>query len=669
MIKSVCGYCGVGCGIEFDEKKLVGDISYPTNEGKLCAKGASELHTIDLHTRLLKPKRRTSTDNEFKEVRWEEAISLITDKLSKTKPEKIGFYLSGQMLTEDYYIANKFAKGFLGCANVDTNSRTCMASAVVAMKKSLGADFVPVSMNDIDDSDLLILAGSNTAEAHVVFHNRIKRCKKNGLRLIVIDPRKTETTKLADLHLQIRPGSDIDLYNLLTKKLIEEGKVDLEFIKKSVNGYEKLVNSLKRAPTTKLLKRTGISKEDFEKFYEIFTENDKIITGWTMGINQSVQGVDKNFAIINTHLITGKIFKKGCGPLSLTGQPNAMGGREVGGLSTMLAVHLDYEKESIEKVKEFWQAPNLAEEAGLTATEMLSFDLDILFVMHTDPVYHLPNRNKTERQIKNIPFIVEINAYEDSETGSFSHVKLPAAPWGEKEGTQTNLDRTVTKQEKVTRLSTNCKPDWEIFMMIAKALGFGKHFDYSCPEDIFNEYKEMTRLSPDGHLDICKTSYKDLENNFFIWGEEALKKKEFFTKDGKANLFAVSNKNLSEKTSLNYPFVLITGRTRDQWHSGTKTGHMATLRKYKDQDFIEINQNDAEKMDIHNGAKIVAESARGRIILPAVVSNTILEGVVFIPVTAKEVNYLTLDLIDPLSKQPDYNMSAVKISKADNEFF
>jgi len=432
MIKSVCGYCGVGCGLEYDENKLLGDVAYPINEGKLCSKGVSELVSIQTPSRLLRPQIRDNIHNNFITTTWEESIQIISDKIKNTSKNKIGFYLSGQLLTEDYYIANKLCKGFLGTNNIDTNSRTCMASAVVAYKKSIGADFVPVRMNDIFKSDLLILAGANTAEAHVVFHNQIKKAKKQGLKVVVIDPRFTETAKIADIYIPLRVGSDIDFFNLVNKRLIDEELYNKEFVTNHINNFELLRNKFKRVPVTKMLKRTGLSVEQFEEFWSLYKNSSNIITAWTMGLNQSSQGVDKNLSLINTHLLTGKIFKPGNGPLSLTGQPNAMGGREVGGLSTMLAVHLGFDEKSIKKVSEFWQTDKIDNKIGLTATQMLEANLDVLVVCHTDPIYHLPNRNKNEELIKKIPLVIEINAYENSETAQYSHIRLPAAPWGRK---------------------------------------------------------------------------------------------------------------------------------------------------------------------------------------------------------------------------------------------
>jgi ferredoxin-nitrate reductase len=661
MIKSVCGYCGVGCGLEFDENKLIGDVVYPTNEGKLCSKGISELISIQTPSRLLRPQIRENIKNEYKVTSWENIISTIANKIKKTSKEKIGFYLSGQLLTEDYYIANKLGKGFIGTNNVDTNSRTCMSSAVSAHKKAFGIDYVPVRMEDVHIADLLILAGANTAEAHVVFHNRIKRAKKAGLKIIVIDPRFTDTAKIADLHLPLKPNSDIDFFNLVSKRIIDEGLVDEEFIKTHVNNYELLKNKFKRVPVTKMLKRTGLTKEQFEEFWLLYKNSENIISAWTMGLNQSSQGVDKNLALINTHLLTGKIFKAGNGPFSLTGQPNAMGGREVGGLSTMLAVHLGFDTESIKKVSQFWNTKKIDKNVGLTATQMMDANLDVLIICHTDPVYHLPNRNKVEEQIQKIPMVIEINAYENSETSNFAHIKLPAAPWGEKEGTQTNLDRTITKQEKLTRTSIDCKADWEIFQLLAQELGFKDSFNYSSSQEIFEEFQEMTKLNP--HLNISETSYKNLKKEPFIWGEKIRENKEFFTENKKANLHFVQNKLLSEKANLRYPLILLTGRTRDQWHSGTKTNLPRTLLKFKDLNFCEIHPKNAKALDIKDGDFIKISSIRGEIESKALITDTIREDTIFIPVSHREINYLTNDLLDKESFQPDYNHSAVKIEK------
>jgi len=665
-INSVCGYCGVGCGIEFDTKRLIGDIDYPVNEGLICAKGASELHTIDTPTRLLRPKLRRAHE-DFTDISWEMAIESIVHRIRSTEPSRIGLYLSGQMLTEDYYVANKLGKGFLGTNNVDTNSRTCMASAVVAYKKVFGVDYVPVRMEDINHADLLILVGANTAEAHIVFNNKIKKAKKEGLKTIVIDPRRTETAEQADLHLPIRVGTDIDFLSLVARRIIDDGRTDEAFLSEHVNGYEEYLRKIKKIPTKKLLKRCGLEAEQFEAFMKLFYESENVISAWTMGMNQSAQGVDKNLALINIHLLTGKLNRPGNGPFSLTGQPNAMGGREVGGLSTTLAVHLDFDPESIEKVGAFWGTQNIAPGPGLTAFEMIEAaerrKLDVLIICHTDPVYHLPNRKRVEAALKKVPFVVEINAYDDSETKTFAHLRLPAAPWGEKEGTQTNMDRSITRQERLTRRSIDCKPDWEIFAMIGRAMGFVRAFDYKTSADVFEEYVRMTALSPRGHLDLSGVSVALEKEGAYVWGEGLFKENEFFTPDGKANLFFVQNERRSESTSLEFPYLLITGRTRDQWHSGTKTAFVDRLLKYKPLSYIEISTADAKQAGIGTGDKVKVTTARGSLVFEAKVTDAIREKTLFIPVTDRRMNYLTNDLLDPESKEPDYNHNAAKIEK------
>lgn len=667
-IKSVCGYCGVGCGIEFDETRLIGDVGYPINEGALCAKGVSELHSIQTSSRLLRPYVRNTIQEEFKEIEWSVAFGILANRIKNTAPAKLAFYLSGQLLSEDYYVANKLAKGFLGCSNVDTNSRTCMASAVVGHKKAYGVDYVPVTSDDVEEADLLMLIGANPAEAHVVFFNKIKKRLKEGLKLIVIDPRKTLSAEYATLFLQIKPGTDIDLLNAIAKRLIRDDTIiDHAFLESHVDGFKALKAHLAKMALTKLLKRCGVSKEDFERLITLLYENPNLITAWTMGINQSIQGVDKNLAIHNLHLITGKINKQGCGPFSLTGQPNAMGGREVGGLSTMLAVHLGFDAEAIARVQAFWNAPKMATSEGLTAMEIFEQaergEIETLIICHTDPIYHLPNRHRMEKAIQNIPFVVEINAYRDSETSHYAHLRLPASPWGEKEGTQTNMERLITKQEMLTRPSIDALPDWQIFTKLAHHLGFKDAFAYENTKDIFNEYKAMSKLSYQKHLNIYECDYDGLREKPFRWGEKLFENNAFLTPNQKANLFCVENEKRSEMPSKAFPFVLLTGRTRDQWHSGTKTGFIPSLLKHKPLEFVEISEEDAQHYHIKTDDLLEIASLRGKIVAKAVVSASMLQGSLFIPVSHRGMNYLTNDLYDSLSKEPDYNHSCVKITR------
>ena len=651
MIKTVCAYCGVGCKFEVKNDKLK-----PLNMA--CLKGLSQIETVDKN-RLFDVKIRDNINEEFRNSNYEEAIDIIVEKIKKTSPQRVGFYLSGQMLNEDYYVANKLAKGFIKTANCDTNSRTCMASAVVGYKKSFGVDYVPVRVKDLYFANLLILIGSNPAEAHVVFFNEIKKAKKKGLKVVVIDPRFTLSAKIADIYIPIKAGEDISFLNLLSLRLIKDKKIDYEFVKNYTDGFEEYKKNLLKLDEDELLKESGITKELFDEFYALFVNSNNIITAWTMGINQSAQGVDKNLAINNLHIITGKINKKGNGPFSLTGQPNAMGGREVGGLSTTLAVHLDFNEENAKKVEKFWNTKNIPTKRGFTAFEMID-KVDVLIICHTDPIYHLPNRKFVEEAFKKIDLVVEINAYKDSETSKFAHIQLPALAFGEKSGTQTNFERELNIVMPFRK--RDLLQDWQIFAYIGKKLGYEKEFNYNSSKDVFLEYQEMTKLSQDGHLDIYKADYDDLINRPFVWGEGLFKDNKFLTQNKKAKIYFVTNKNRSEKQSKEYPFILLTGRIRDQWHSGTKTKFSKKLLKHKSLEFVEINEEDAKELGIKDGDLIEVISKRGKLVANATLSK-INRKTVFIPITHRDINYLTPSILDPISFEPDYNHTAIKLKK------
>ncbi len=654
----------MGCKFEVEGMKLKAIKSYPANYGGSCAKGISQTKTIYTN-RVLLPQKRADIADEFSPTSYDEALEFIASKIKESEPKRIGFYLSGQMLNEDYYVANKLAKGFVGTPNCDTNSRTCMSSAVVGYKKSFGLDYVPVRMEDIEHCNLLIVIGANPAEAHVVFFNRIKKAQKMGMKVVVIDPRFTMSAAIADIYIPLRVGSDIDLLNLLSIRLIKDNKIDNEFITNHTNNFESYKESLLRLDEKQLLQSCQIESSLFEEFYGLFINSKNIITAWAMGINQSVQGVDKNLAINNLHILTGQINRKGSGPFSLTGQPNAMGGREVGGLSTTIAVHLDYSEENCQKVAKFWNSSNLPTQDGLTAFEMIESaskgELDILIVCHVDPVYHLPNRNFVEKAFKKIPLVVEITAYRESETSKFSHIQIPALPFGQKEGTQTNMDRSLTRVEAFED-GGDILQDWRIFAKLGEKLGYKEQFNFRTTQEVFEEYQEMTKLSDKQHLNIFEADYAIIRNRAFIWGENLYRDNRFFTHNQKANLFFVENKNLSEQTSKEFPFTLVTGRIRDQWHNGSKTAQVKSLLKHKKLKFIEVNRDDAKELGLKNGSRVLVSSKRGAIEAEVVISN-INRKTVFIPISHRGVNYLTDDKLDPLSKEPDYNHGAVSIKK------
>jgi len=663
----VCSYCGVGCKFEYRDNRLKPLESYPTNQGLSCAKGISLIDTIATN-RLVEVRKREDRKEEFVSSTYEEELAFIASKIKQTDPKRIGFYLSGQMLNEDYYVANKLAKGFIGTSNCDTNSRTCMASAVVGYKKSFGLDYVPVRMEDIEHCDLLILTGANPAESHVVLFNKIKKAKKKGIKVVVIDPRYTATAKIADIYLPIKVGSDIDFFNLLALRLIQDNHIDTDFIQKHVNDFDAFKEEILTLNEEELLEATALDKELFEEFYTLFKESQNIISAWTMGLNQSIQGTDKNVALNNIHIITGKINKKGNGPFSLTGQPNAMGGREVGSLSTTLAVHLDFDGEdgeNIQKVSQFWKTNNLVTENGLTIFEMIEKadqnELDILIICHTDPIYHLPNRHFVEKAFSKIGLVVEINAYKKTHTAKFSHIRIPAVPFGQKEGTQTNLDRTLTRVEAAYD-KAGILQDWEIFAKIGQYLGYHDAFNFQNTKEVFCEYQEMTKLSKEQHLDIFHADYEKLKEEPFVWGKSLFKDNRFFTPNHKANLFFVQNLYKSEEPTQEYPFILLTGRIRDQWNSGSKTTQLNILLKHKPLEFLEINQDDAKELQIEDGDMVEIKSSHGAIEAKAILSS-INRHTLFIPTSHKEINYLTPSLVDPFSKEPDYNHTAVCLRK------
>jgi ferredoxin-nitrate reductase len=608
---------------------------------------------------------REGCTDSFVGSSYEEAISTIAERILHTDSKRVGFYLSGQMLNEDYYVANKLAKGFVGTSHCDTNSRTCMASAVVGYKKSFGVDYVPVRIEDIDHANLLILIGANPAESHVVLFNRIKKAQKRGLKLIVIDPRETMTAKSADLYLPLKPNSDISLLNLLAKRLIEEDKIDKAFIEAHSEHFETYKAEMLTLDTQMLLAETTLSQAEVDAFFTLFIESPRVITAWTMGINQSSQGVDKNLAINNLHIITGQIAKQGCGPFSLTGQPNAMGGREVGGLSTTLAVHLDYTKENCQKVSAFWQTENLPTQVGLTAFEMIEAasrgELDVLIICHTDPVYHLPDRHFVEEAFRKIPLVVEINAYQGSETASFAHIQIPVKAFGEKEGTQTNMDRTLTRAEAFVSRD-DLLQDWEVFAALGKALGYHKAFDFADSKAVFEEYQQMCRLSEKGHLDIYHAEYEQLREEPYVWGEGLFEGNQFMTPNGRAQLHAIRYLNLSEIPDSVYPFILLTGRIRDQWHTGSKTAAIESLSRHKPLSFVEMSESDAKTLGNIEGDSVRVTSRRGSVETQVVFSH-IASGTIFIPLSHRGINYITEAKLDPYSKEPDYNHSAVRVEK------
>jgi len=693
--KTTCSYCGVGCGIvvKKDRKNnlvIEGDKDHPANRGMLCSKGMNLHYAMqDTSDRLLYPEMRWSKNHPYQRVGWDKAIqrsaAVFKSIIQAHGPDAVGFYVSGQCLTEEYYVANKLVKGFIGTNNIDTNSRLCMSSAVAGYANMLGEDSVPVSYEDIEIADCFLIAGANPAWCHPILFRRIEARKQNNpeVKIIVVDPRKTQSCAIADLHLQITPGTDIYAYNAIARVLIENGEVDYDFITKHTEEFEKYRDSVFRITVEEAAERCDITIDQIRLAASYIASSKGFLTLWAMGLNQSVIGVKKNFALISLNLITGHIGKPGSGPFSLTGQPNAMGGREVGGLATMLAAHRSIANPQHRKeVAEFWGVPSISEKPGLTATQMIEAlergDLKAVWIICTNPLVSLPDARRAEAALKKAKFVVVQDISRMSDTLQFADVILPAAGHFEKEGTMTNSDRRISHLGKVVSPPGEALADSEILCMFAKAMGFSG-FDYKSPAEIYAEHCALTKNT---NIDISGLSYERLKSEgTFQWpvpsAEHPGTKRlftdhSFYTPSKKARFFPLDNpENLSEPVSNKFPLILTTGRIRDQWHTMTKTGKVNKLRQHIDKPYIEVNPHDAYIRNIKEGDVVLVENVRGEVRVCAKITEDIKRGVVFLPMHWGKIlnqdyaraNNLTSTLVDPISKEPDFKFSTVEIKK------
>jgi ferredoxin-nitrate reductase len=692
--KTTCSYCGVGCGMivkkdRNDRITIEGDPDHPVNRGMLCSKGLNLHYAIqNTEDRLLYPQMRWSRNHPLERVTWDDAFkraaAVFRSTIKMYGPDSVGFYVSGQCLTEEYYIANKLVKGFLGTNNIDTNSRLCMSTAVAAHTAMLGEDAVPICYDDIELSDCLLIAGANPAWCHPILFRRMEAHKKlnPGVKLIVVDPRKTQSCAVADLHLQIIPGTDIYLYHGIGRVLLESGDVDYNFITNHTENFEHYREALLRHSVEDFASLCGVGADDIRLAAQWIADAKGFLTLWAMGLNQSSIGVKKNTALISLNLLTGKIGRPGSGPFSLTGQPNAMGGREVGGLATMLAAHRQIANETHRReVQEFWKSGPIADKPGLTATQMLealeSGKLRALWVICTNPVISWPDARRAEAALKNAKFLVVQDISKRSDTVQFADLVLPAAGHMEKEGTMTNSERRITLLEKILDPPGEAKPDVEILSSFARAMGF-QGFDHGTTSEIYDEHAQLTKGT---NIDISGLNYQRLTKEGSIqWpvpnsshqGTSRLfDNHRFYTPSGKAR-FATNNdaENLSEPLTPEFPLVLTTGRIRDQWHTMTKTGKVNKLKRHIDKPFLEINPVDADLRNIRNSDIVVVANSRGKVQVRAKVTDDVRPGVVFLPMhwglsfndDLARANNLTSTLTDPVSKEPDFKFSAVDVS-------
>ena len=706
-VKTTCPYCGVGCGtIAKPDGKggalIEGDKSHPANYGKLCSKGSSLGETLGLETRLLYPKIGDAR------VTWDAALDHVANGFGKIikeyGPNSIAFYLSGQLLTEDYYIANKLMKGFIGTANVDTNSRLCMASSVVGHKRAFGSDTVPGCYDDLDEADLLVLVGSNAAWCHPVLFGRMSKARDTrGAILINIDPRNSATGEACDMQLGLKPGSDTVLFCGLLVYLAEHNHLNQAYIEAYTDGFDAaLKNATEIAPDIESVSQaTGLKPAAITVFYELWGKNERVVTLYSQGVNQSAQGTDKVNAILNCHLATGRIGKAGMGPFSLTGQPNAMGGREVGGLANQLAAHMGFSVAEVDRVERFWQAGhdvpvNIAQREGLKAIEMFQAiergDIKALWVMGTNPAVSLPDANRVRNALKKLDlFVVSENVSSNDTVNSGAHVLLPAAAWGEKDGTVTNSERCISRQRMFLPLPAEVKSDWWILSGVAQRMGFGAAFAYKCAADIFREHAALSAFE---NLDTENSSSRDFDIGALAnitdveyedlspvqWplrvgtkpASRLFANGGFFTPNKRGKFIKLAVPKLAARLDDKFPLRLNTGRVRDQWHTMTRTGLSPRLGSHKSEPYVEIHPRDASEFDLRDGGIAKLASPYGSALLRVVITQKQDAGSVFVPIHWNDetsgggrIGALVQNSCDPYSGQPESKATPVRIEPAE----
>ncbi len=689
-IRTTCPYCGVGCGViarsQPDGSAAVsGDPDHPANFGRLCSKGSALGETLSMEGRLLHPAidgRRAS---------WDEALDLVASRfkaaIGEHGPDAVAFYVSGQLLTEDYYVANKLMKGFIGSANIDTNSRLCMSSSVAGHKRAFGADIVPGTYEDFELSDLVVLVGSNLAWCHPVLYQRLVAAReKRGTKIVVIDPRATATAEAATLHLPLKPGSDVALFSGLLAYLDASGAVDTAFTGSYTAGLDEALASAKAYTPSEVAKLTGLSVKRILAFYDLFLVHERALTVYSQGVNQSSAGTDKVNAIINCHLAAGRIGRPGMGPFSVTGQPNAMGGREAGGMANMLAAHMDLENARHRAlVKRFWGAQRIPRKPGLKAVDLFravsAGQIKALWIMATNPAESCPEADEVRLAIERCPFVVVSDVTSETGTAARANVLLPSTGWGEKDGTVTNSERRISRQRAFLRAPGEARPDWWQMSEAAKRMGFGAAFSYKNPAEIFAEHAALSAFENEGSraFDIGAYSaigiegYEDLAP--FQWPQRAGEPLQvtryfagggFFTPSKRARFVPAPWRAPASAPSRAFPLTLNTGRIRDQWHTMTRTAKTPRLMSHIFEPFAEFHPKDAARCGLKDGGLAVVRNRRARIVARVAVSAAQRPGSVFVPMhwNDKFASHARVDALiagntDPVSGQPELKFTPV----------
>jgi len=705
-VRTTCAYCGVGCGVQATPRAdgviaIAGDKLHPANKGRLCVKGSALGETVGLEGRLLYPQVREA--DGLRRVSWDDALDKVAQSwraiIDEHGPDAVALYVSGQLLTEDYYVANKLMKGYIGSANIDTNSRLCMSSAVAGYKRAFGEDLVPLCYDDLELADMVVLVGSNTAWCHPILFQRILKAKevRPEMKIVVIDPRRTATCELADLHLPVKAGTDVWLFNGLLSYLSRIGAVDPGFIAAHTNGFDAALATanVDCADPASVAKICRIELSVLMEFYETFAATRKTVTAYSMGVNQSSAGTDKVNAIINCHLIGGRIGKPGMGPFSITGQPNAMGGREVGGLANMLAAHMDLERtDHRDVVQTFWDSPAMADKAGLKAVDLFQAIEDgkvkAVWVIATNPIVSLPDADQARRALAKCELVVASDIMQNTDTNAYADVLLPALGWGEKDGTVTNSERRISRQRAFLPAPGEALPDWKILSLFAQRMGFGG-FDFGGANNVFDEHARLSGFR-NAHGDVPRAfdmsglgglkqrEYDELEP--IQWpvrrtaaGElqveaRLFKDNVYAHADGKARFIATAPRAPVNAVSEEYPLSLNTGRVRDQWHTMTRTGKSATLADHIAESFVDMHPQDALLHGVREGELARVSSAWGAMVARVQHGGGIPRGSVFVPIhwsgqtsSDARVGALVNPVVDPVSGEPEFKHTPVRIEQ------
>ncbi|TWB46011.1 assimilatory nitrate reductase catalytic subunit [Nitrospirillum pindoramense] len=683
-VRSTCPYCGVGCGVVAQaDGRVVGDTSHPANRGRLCSKGSTLAETLKDGERLTRPLI------DGRAADWTQALDLVAQSFKATiaehGPDSVAFYVSGQCLTEDYYVANKLMKGFIGSGNIDTNSRLCMASSVAGHNRAFGADVVPGTYEDLELADLVVLVGSNSAWCHPVLHQRLLAAKaKRPLRIVAIDPRRTATCEDADLHLAVRPGADVALFNGLLAHLADQDALDHTWMAAHAEGFEPALAAARRT-SDQTAALTGLDPADLARFYHWFASTTRVVTVYSQGVNQSSVGTDKVNAIINCHLATGRIGKPGCGPFSITGQPNAMGGREVGGLANQLAAHMRFDQpEAIDRVRRFWRAPNLATKPGLKAVEMFDAVLDgrikALWIIATNPADSLPRADRVREALRACPFVVVSDCWPN-DTTALADVVLPAAGWGERDGTVTNSERVISRQRPFRAAPGEARADWRVLAALGQRMGWKDAFSWTSPAAVFREHAALSGFENAGSRPFDISGLAMLTDGQYDtlapvrwpvrWagdeGGRLFGQGGFATPSGRGRLVPTPWRPPASRTDDAYPLVLNTGRIRDQWHTMTRTGRVPRLLAHTGEPRAALSPSDAARLGVTDGDLVRIESVHASTVVRATVDAGQRVGELFLPMhwtdefcSAGPAGRLVSAALDPVSGQPELKLTPVR---------